>query len=892
VTIATTTTPAGNTNPLAGAQTVVTQNPLTQQTVTTNPSFSGTVPAALASTAFANPTNIGESASDLLTDQVQLNAQITSLQLALQGALSDQFLIKAGKTIAARQQTTLGFNIDLHPLPRYRHAVAEVRIWVFPARLSDEVSVVNLLPAAKTYNVAKITSKQNQFGAGVVVNPVNIGVAGGKTKNRLYIAKDTDTLALQYFANKDDHRGDSWPKGAERIGRSPQERLFVDLPRQIEAWQTVKSFCDSDPGPDRIHVGQEQAEKLPNPLVFGWQFRPVLGADYVQGGIRPVFAQLALPVSLGTQYAPHVFIQTLWRDYDEKKQVAGAVYSGSCSIIEETDPIEMVSPLKVHSVDVADMGGGVLKVSAGGEFLAQGFSVLSGQSTIGPATFDGTRIQIFGNAASLLTTDDLKLVAEDGKITNLSMKPNFEDACNITDATLHAIPRPDGNSWIEATINSGPRFNLTEDKAPKPLFLIGSQVYGLHETPFLEAGDHACAQKPAVGGIICTYHFLASTDVLRAAESYTVRDLAWDRFKYTDKIRFAPTFTALALLATNPPATPDTSAPSKCPTEVCSPGKLAAAKPATPSKPAALPPVYTLTGTDFQNFRTSVNWNCPASFFNCIEVYQGLTKFTLTQNNFQVTSRTVAAITFAPASDNSTLTATPRISLVVPNRTIASINDTSAGAVIFYTVDGNTPSTESSATNHYYTRPFSLAHGPPITTIKAIAISDGHIPSAVAVAQVIPDPTDASKFITIQLPTSTGTASQPTYKAYRFIWYTAKGEPVEWDLPVPQETPVAVTASAILNQSDSTEITFGNVQVLANSPTLPITFTFDGNVLTSPSPVFKYDPAAQTVKILITSSMTAKPGHKELLLNGYTMAPGTGTPKAVQIELPFDVTKR
>jgi len=38
--------------------------------------------------------------------------------------------------------------------------------------------------------------------------------------------------------------------------------------------------------------------------------------------------------------------------------------------------------------------------------------------------------------------------------------------------------------------------------------------------------------------------------------------------------------------------------------------------------------------------------------------------------------------------------------------------------------------------------------------------------------------------------------------------------------------------------------------------------------------------------------MTAKPGHKELLLNGFTLAPGSVTPKAVQIELPFEVTKR
>jgi hypothetical protein len=120
------------------------------------------------------------------------------------------------------------------------------------------------------------------------------------------------------------------------------------------------------------------------------------------------------------------------------------------------------------------------------------------------------------------------------------------------------------------------------------------------------------------------------------------------------------------------------------------------------------------------------------------------------------------------------------------------------------------------------------------------------------------------------------------------VWHPDSGEPVEWDLPVPPQTAAAVTASAILNQSDSTEVTLSNVQI---SPILPITFTYDGVPLTT-SPIFKYDAAAMTLKILITSNMTAKPGHKESLMNGFTVDPGSGTPKAVQIELPFEVTKR
>ena len=57
-------------------------------------------------------------------------------------------------------------------------------------------------------------------------------------------------------------------------------------------------------------------------------------------------------------------------------------------------------------------------------------------------------------------------------------------------------------------------------------------------------------------------------------------------------------------------------------------------------------------------------------------------------------------------------------------------------------------------------------------------------------------------------------------------------------------------------------------------------------------PICEYDVTAMTNYLLITSTMTAKPGPKELLLTGYTMAPGSKTPTEVQIEFPFNVTRR
>jgi Fn3 associated len=214
-----------------------------------------------------------------------------------------------------------------------------------------------------------------------------------------------------------------------------------------------------------------------------------------------------------------------------------------------------------------------------------------------------------------------------------------------------------------------------------------------------------------------------------------------------------------------------------------------------------------------------------------------------------------------------------------------TINNASGGSTIFFTKDGtsNPDPTLSDHATSVYSWPFSLSAP---MTIKAVAISAGQVSSGVSTTKIVKG--SDGQFVAVS--TSSAPASQLSYKSYRFVWHPAYGAPVEWDLPMPPATPSAVTASTILNQSDSTEVTFRNVQVLPNSATLPITFTFDGAVL--PAPIFKYDPVAMTVTILITSAMTAKPGHKELLLNGYTLAPGTSTANAVQIELPFDVTRR
>lgn len=368
--------------PVSSLTTVQTTAPNTQ-TTTTNPGLSPTIPAAPTPNPLTLAANPSASSSDLLVEQVQLNAQLQMYQTLLQGAQSDQILLRNGRGVGQRAQTTIGFQISLTPPRQYKHAIAEVRVImarphdkadnngaIQPSNVSaqnkvgafegdDRITVVNLLPAQKTYNVAKVTSHQDAFGASAIIDQiVNVGVSTGRARDRLYLAKDTDTVALQY------------PGVSTRVLGSPWPRRFLDGAEEVAEEQL---FGECGLG----EFGQEMTDG--EQTVFGWQFRPVLGADYVSAGPREVFAQLSLPQTPddGSE-PPVVYVQTKWRQYNEKKQVVGPVYRASCSIAKVQDSVEISIPSKVHDVDWDDIGNGNIKLTAEGLFLAAGTTVFAG----------------------------------------------------------------------------------------------------------------------------------------------------------------------------------------------------------------------------------------------------------------------------------------------------------------------------------------------------------------------------------------------------------------------------------------------------------------------------------------------------------------------------------
>lgn len=521
--------------------------PMQNIVATTVPSVSGTVPTAPTANPLSAPTNISVSAADMLAEQVQLNAQLQMYQMLWQGSQSDQFLVKNTRAVAARAQTTIGFQISLSPPRQFNHAVAEVRVVILPHPAPDrprvpgnsDVTVVNLLPSQKTYNVAKITSNQKAFGAGVVIEQVNVGVAGGKSKDRLYLAKDTDTVALEYpkltAAALD-------PPFPEQVKQGIEETVKMQRLHECrDTWEGDRPFLEQ------------------SSIMFGWQFRPVLGADYVTAGPREVFAQLALPTTLDEDgFEPAVWVQTRWREYDEKRQVVGPVYFDSCSWSRIQDNISILNPLKVHDVKWYDVGNGTLQVVAQGEFFAPGMTVMSGGTNIPPTTFDNTKIQFFAPAHDLLQNGKIQLLGENGKTTPLSILTKEQKSCGISDASLRAVPYPDGNSRVQLKVKYEPDYKPYDDQRKEldgpriPLLLIGSDVYGLQQRPYLQQpGANPCPESGDPKHIICTYEFFASTDSLRSAQTFLVRDPAWE-FSKTSTIDIGPAFTAASSLMQSP----------------------------------------------------------------------------------------------------------------------------------------------------------------------------------------------------------------------------------------------------------------------------------------------------------------------------------------------------
>ena len=411
----------------------------TQDVVTTRAPFAAPTATTPPQSTTLPPT-FSVSASDILNEQMQLTAEIHSLRLLLEGALSDFFVMCEGQgmtpafngSCGEKLKTTLGFPISIMPDNRHKSAVAVVEVEVERGKgaLSSELpAITSLLPLEKTYNVASITDRSVSIGGGVATQILGVSGSWLRGHKTYYVVRDQDTVALNFQ-----------PEKADRIG-------------------------------------------------FMWQFRPVLGQEYVKSGLKQTFAQLAfaVPKDAVTGEIGKVSVRTYWRRYDRKKGIVKEVIPDSLAKQEVVFDIPQFPGGNLPGVfnardNLEDLGGGQILVKLRGRILPRTYvrigSTLLTEWPRLTHEYDGIR---FIAPISDLATQDIFLVRNG---TEVPLK--FSEMLCSKDCPIKIVGSPritmsdEMNSLLEVKIDS-PR--LLEPKLPPLVLIIGSRVFGYSDAP-------------------------------------------------------------------------------------------------------------------------------------------------------------------------------------------------------------------------------------------------------------------------------------------------------------------------------------------------------------------------------------------------------------------------
>jgi hypothetical protein len=357
--------------PSSQSSTDVTSNQPATDVETTRSAFAPPS-AAAAQPSISLPSQFSVSASDVFNEQMQLTFEIANLRLLLDGAISDRMFAIRDKIHRVKPRRTIGVPIAIDPDRRYKNAVAVVEVEI--ENIEGEAiakgvkpSVTALLPQEKTYNVAAIRESSTSIGGGVVTQVVGVGGNWLRGRKTYYIVKDQDTLAQMFEPEAND----------KRVGVS-------------------------------------------------WQFRPVLGQEFVRPRQIHTFVQVALPTTeAATAEYARLHIRTYWRRYDRKSGTIKEIIPGSMS--HETPDWNVPTfrptiPLGgFNHTNLEDLGDGLMLVNVPVPMLP-GTSLRIGSTIIR----DGLRGALFSTegltfVASLsdLATKRFRLIGRNGQETPL-----------------------------------------------------------------------------------------------------------------------------------------------------------------------------------------------------------------------------------------------------------------------------------------------------------------------------------------------------------------------------------------------------------------------------------------------------------------------------------------
>ena len=431
-----------NTAASAGNSVVTTTTaPVQNMTTTLSPPAAVLATPPAATTAL--PSSYSVSASNILNEQMQVTYEIANLRLLVEGPLSDRVLNTSDGKTFMKPRTTLGFPITITPDKRFKDAVAVVEVEVETAPNEDlsgkkqPPSITALLPREKTYNVAAIMDHNTSLGGGIATQLAGVSIAFLHSRKSYYVVQDQDTVALTFSPEQHD------PKAEPRIG-------------------------------------------------FLWQFRPVLGSDYVQSGLKQTFVQLSFPSPKSASSLGKIHVRTYWRKYDRDTGVLKDVVQNSLDedaansdipVFDMKQNIAGFSP-----TDLEDLGNGQMLVNVPGIFLG-GTYIRVGSTILQPGsagfTSEYRRIRFIASIADL-ATKDVFIVARDGTEKALRIKDDCYDK-QKNPITIRSTP-------VETIDESNTLLKVEMEPFSSPITLplilvVGGKVFGYSDAPIRRDGN-------------------------------------------------------------------------------------------------------------------------------------------------------------------------------------------------------------------------------------------------------------------------------------------------------------------------------------------------------------------------------------------------------------------
>ena len=458
-----------------------------------------TLPTQSSVIPFLPQTAFGLAPQTLLSQQIELTHALDNLRLMLEGSITDRVVtasvniggVGAATTSSARSRAVVGFEVNLDSPKRYENAVAEVEITVTtqqPGPPPKPASLVSVLPRENNYNVATVTKDAKQFGFGVAIQPINLGLSTQNQKETFFLVQDLDTVSFQ--------------RAQPSYGAAP-----------------------------------------PASITFGWQFRPVLGQKVVKGGPRQVFAVLALPSDDLSNFVGTVSAHTFWRKYDAKKKAVGDYIEGSGNI-QTLDDLKVpgvlamdTEPLQPEptSLDWIDVGQGNILVNSRGSYYLPGTAVILGNQIVDNAE-KGFFLQSdksfrwLVSGQQLARVDDALLAGRFGPPAKLRDPRERDDTSNVpcqcltvTSVTTTAV---DGqNSKVAVTLTRSQSALVAGGPVPavppqdfRPAIILGNRVFGFSDAPLVTTVNTTIGNTRRM-----VFEFTVPTQALREANKLVAR---------------------------------------------------------------------------------------------------------------------------------------------------------------------------------------------------------------------------------------------------------------------------------------------------------------------------------------------------------------------------------